>query len=64
MKTIQICDIDDWEYRTDAFLNLSGTWGGNETAKELIEDIYLMRMNRSRFEKSDDLFGGNRFSQI
>jgi len=42
--------------QTDAFLNLTGSWEGHETADELIQSIHESRKNSKRFEDSNGLF--------
>lgn len=42
--------------QTDAFLRMSGSWEGQETAEELIQSIRKSRKNSNRFEGSNGLF--------
>ena len=42
--------------QTEAFLSLSGSWEGEETADELIENIKSSRKDSQRFEADNGIF--------
>ena len=45
---LSIPDIDN-KKTTESFLQLSGSWDDSRSAEEIIDDIYSLRKNSSRF---------------